>query len=101
MKVSQFYNKNQFIITDGTKKVFQSYNSAIAEIDKNGTLKLGEDWDYSATTKKYLYLFLNDYKNEIKAEQYKNIFSKGFNDCKNKTQFLKNLIANKIIKVCL
>ena len=101
MKVTQFYNKNQFIITDGTKKVFQSYNSTIAEIDKNGTLKLGDNWNFSNTTRKHLYLFLNDYKNDIKAEQYKNIFSKGFNTCKNKSEFIKNLIALKIVKVCL
>lgn len=101
MKVQQFYNKNQFIISGNGATVFQSYDSTIAEIDKNGTLKLGEDWNYSATTKKHLYLFLNDYKNDIKAEQYKNIFTKGFNDSKNKTAFINDLIKNKIIKVCL
>ena len=102
MKVQQFYNKNQFLLSDehGTK-VFQSYDSTIAKIDRNGVLTLSNRWDYSATTKKHLYLFLNDYKNNITAEQYKNIFSKGFNDSKNKTKFINNLIKNKIVKVNL
>ena len=101
MKVQQFYNKNQFLLSDEYNKIFQSYDSTIAKIDKNGLLTLSPLWDYSNTTKKHLYLFLNDYKNNIKAEQYKNIFTKGFNTCNNKTQFIKNLIKNKIVKVSL
>ena len=63
MKVEQFYNKNQFIIFGGDAMVtFQSYNSIIANIDNRGTLNLGNDWDYSKTTLKHLYLFLDDYK---------------------------------------
>ena len=61
MKVEKFYNKNQFIIRGEGKTVFQSYQSEIAEIDKNGNLTLGIDWDYSRTTLKHLYLFLNNY----------------------------------------
>lgn len=34
MKVQQFYNKNQFITTDGNTVVFQSYDSTIAQIKK-------------------------------------------------------------------
>ena len=60
MKVEQFYNKNQFLIIDKGVKYFQSYNSMIAKIE-NGTLTLGIDWDYSQTTLKHLYLFINDY----------------------------------------
>lgn len=49
---------NQFIITNGDTTVFQSYNSTIATIDYGeGTIKLGEDWDYSVTTGKYRNLF--------------------------------------------
>lgn len=102
MRVQQFYNRNQFLLSDEHgAKVFQSYDSTIAKIDRNGVLTLSDRWDYSATTKKHLYLFLNDYKNNINAEQYKSIFSKGFNDSKNKTQFINNLIKNKIVKVIL
>lgn len=60
MKVNQFYNKNQFIITSKESVVFQSYNSIIA-IKENDKLTLGRHWDYSNTTRKHLYLFLQDY----------------------------------------
>lgn len=64
LKVQQFYNKNQFVIEDmkEDKTYFQSYNSLIAIRDKkNATLTLGKDWDYSKTTMKHLYLFLEEY----------------------------------------
>lgn len=61
MKVSQFYNKNQFVIEGQSVTTFQSYDSTIAIIDSKDHLTLGRDWDYSNTTRKHLYLFLNDY----------------------------------------
>ena len=60
-KVTQFYNKNQFIITSNERTVFQSYDSTIALLDSKNHLTLGRDWDYSNTTRKHLYLFLSDY----------------------------------------
>ncbi len=101
MYIRQFYNKNQFIMNDGKKIVFQSYDSIIAVIDKKtGKIVFGNDWDYSNTTRKHLYLFLNDYKNEINDYfQYSKIFRGGFDDSKNKRQFLQNLIDQKIIKI--
>lgn len=55
---------NQFIITDGNKIVFQSYDSTICIIDNNKKgaerITLGKHWDYSNTTRKYLYQFLYD-----------------------------------------
>ena len=60
MRVQQLKNKNQFLITDGNKIIFQSYNSKVAIIDrKQATLALGRHWDYSITTKKHLTLFLS------------------------------------------
>ena len=100
MYIRQFYNKNQFIMNDEKKIVFQSYDSIVAVIDKKtGVLSLGADWDYSYTTRKHLYLFLNDYKNEIGNFQYSKIFFGGFDDSKSKRQFIKNLIDQKIIKI--
>lgn len=64
MYVEQLHNKNQFVITDTTTKkiVFQSYNSTIAEYDvKTKELTLFRNWDYSNTTRKHLYLFINEY----------------------------------------
>ena len=100
MYISQFYNKNQFIMNDDKKIVFQSYDSIIAVIDKkSGKIVFGNDWDYSTTTRKHLYLFLSDYKYEIGADLYAVIFRRGFEESKNKRQFLQNLIDQKIIKI--
>ena len=97
-KVEQFYNKNQFLIKGANGITFQSYSSTIANISKQGKLTLFSDWDYSHTTLKHLYLFLNDYKNNIESFIYSQIFSKGFEYSKNKKQFIQNLINKKIIK---
>ena len=65
MKVQQLKNKNQFLITDGNKIIFQSYNSKVAIIDSTAkTLTLGRNWDYSLTTKKHLCLFLDTWLTE-------------------------------------
>jgi len=101
MYIRQFYNKNQFIMNDEKKIVFQGYDSIIAVIDKKtGKIVFGNDWDFSNTTRKHLYLFLNDYKNEIRDYlQYNKIFHGGFDDSKNKREFLQKLIDQKIIKI--
>ena len=52
---------NQFIIEDGNKVYFQSYNSMIACIDYNTkTITIGEDYNYSVTTGKYRNKFFDD-----------------------------------------
>lgn len=57
---------NQFIINDGNKLVFQSYESMIIEYDKtNNSITFGKDWNYSATTSKYRNEFLNMYFPEL------------------------------------
>lgn len=60
LKVKNFYHLNQFIIEKGDEIYFQSYDSLIAKYDWN-TLILGCDYDYSITTLKHLYLFINDH----------------------------------------
>lgn len=100
MYIRQFYNKNQFIMNDENKIVFQSYDSIIAVIDKkSGKVAFGSDWNYSNTTRKHLYMFLNDYKYEIGADLYAAIFRGGFQYSKNKREFLQKLIDQKIIKI--
>jgi len=56
---------NQFIINEGNKIVFQSYNTRIACIQKdkvyivpNAVEKRGETLESSVTTRKHLYIFL-------------------------------------------
>lgn len=68
-KVEQFHNKNQFLIYGPEQIIFQSYNSTIAII-KDGALMLGPDWDYSKTTLKHLYLFLDEYRYKITTSNY-------------------------------
>ena len=68
MKVEQMENTrgnkvdNQFVIQDGEKIVFQSYNSLIVEVDFNKkAITIGPDYNYSTTTGKYRNLFFTDY----------------------------------------
>lgn len=91
MKVKQFYNKNQFVIIDNENKktYFQSYNSLIAFIDESGNLTLGKDWNYSTTTAKHLYLFIDEFCYSYKVE-----IPEG---CKNKRAYIQKLIDDGII----
>ena len=85
-KVEQFHNKNQFIIEGRKEVIFQSYNSTIAIYNYETTkLTLGCDWDYSRTTLKHLYLFL---------EEYAGFNFRGIN---NKKKALQNFIDNEWI----
>ena len=97
MKVQNFYNKNQFIIFGGDAIVtFQSYNSIIAKIDKNGTLFLGKNWNYSKTTLKHLYLFINNYFSFL-GDFTQKLFGYDFKNSKNKKAYIQNLIDNEKI----
>lgn len=90
MKVEQFKVKNQFIIRDEDKVFFQSYNSTIAKIERIGLsreITLGADWNYSTTTSKYLYMFL-----EEEAGLYE-IYNKS-----NKRAYIEKLIKEGVIK---
>ena len=60
---------NQFIVRTDKGKMFQSYNSNIAFIPRNGDkISLGIDWDYSKTTGKYRNIFLGETKKETEAK---------------------------------
>lgn len=67
--------KNQFVIEDEKYITFQSYNSTICEIAKNGGLgydlvvKFGKNWNFSITTTKHLYRFLKEYNLDILASK--------------------------------
>lgn len=95
MKVEQFYNKNQFIIRGGNNITFQSYNSTIAVIENN-VLTLGRDWDYSHTTLKHLYLFLDDEARYDVDFETRNIINDILNS-KNKRAKIQKLIDENII----
>ena len=60
---------NQFIITVGESRVFQSYSSIIAIIDEAGNVTLDRSkWDYSTTTGKYRNQFLGESKKETEKK---------------------------------
>ena len=91
-KVRQFYVKNQFVIEDGYKLTFQSYESTIAIYDrKKHLLTLGRDWDYSTTTIKYLYMFITDCTN-IKDEEENCFIDYKLNNTTNKRAYIQKLI---------
>lgn len=62
---------NQFVIENEKEITFQSYNSTICIIYKNGGLgydkvvKFGKNWNFSTTTAKHLYKFLKEYGLDI------------------------------------
>ena len=90
--------KNQNVICENGAYIFFSYGSEIAKItnQKNNNLKFTNLWNYSKTTLKYLYIFLEQYKNEISN----NVYTKILNalNSKNKKASFEKLINEKIIK---
>ena len=89
-KVEQFYAMNQFRLYSNGINELQSYNSLVVKIENDkGILKitLGCDWDYSTTTSKYVYKFLEEYG-------YINFYG-----ITNKRQYVKDLIKDGKIKV--
>ena len=70
MKVRNLINANgravvnQFVIEDGNKIYFQSYNSLVAKRDDR-VFTLGCDFDYSRTTSKHLHTFMEEYAPDI------------------------------------
>lgn len=97
MKVEQFYSKNQFLINRKDGLYFQSYNSMIAKITNNGVLQLGEDWDYSKTTLKHLYMFLIDYRYDLNQDYFEDITK--VLESNNKKKALQKLIDSENIEV--
>lgn len=85
MKVEQFMAKNQFHLYGEGKHILQSYDSKVVEISKD-KIVLGRDWDYSITTSKYVYEFL---------DSYSNIRIYGIT---NKRKYIRKLIDDGIIK---
>ena len=53
---------NHYVMASGNTFLFQSYESLIAEYNKDsGILTLGKHWDYSVTTMKHLNQFMQEY----------------------------------------
>lgn len=87
MEIKTRYNNNNIILKDdkGILYLF-SYNSKIAEYDtKKDILTLFKDWNYSNTTLKYLYRFINFYYYDL-------------TDINNKKALINKMIEQKKIK---
>lgn len=97
MKVEQFKHANQFHIYGDGNHYLQSYNSLVVKVDGErntnvvspyGYIKLitlGCNWDYSLTTLRHVYDFL---------EEYGNI---SFDGITNKKQYINKLIEDGVI----
>ena len=65
LSVENYRVKNQFLIRLEGKLILQSYSSIVAVVDKDNKIILGRDWDYSTTTSKYVYMFLNTFLDSL------------------------------------
>ncbi len=66
------YNNNNLIFKDSKYLYLISYNSVIAKYDKlSDKLTLFKNWDFSSTTTKYLYRFINFYYYDLTTIQNK------------------------------
>lgn len=90
IKVSNFHNKNQFLIREDGKIIFQSYDSIIAIYDTTKKLKFGKNWDYSTTTLKHLYFFIDEFINNFEIRE---VLQKT-----NNRTYINKLIKNGIIE---
>ena len=84
MKVENITNKqgnkvaNQFIISDGNKTAFQSYDSLICEIE-NGCITFTKAYNYSSTTSKHRNTFLSDFLGcDIKTVDVENMIKREY-----------------------
>lgn len=92
--VTQFHNRNQFLIEDSYNYTLQSYDSQVALFNKHcESLTLCTDWDYSKTTLKHVYLFIDEFCTQLS-------WYKLFVKSSNKRKCLKNLIDKGYIQFC-
>jgi hypothetical protein len=70
---------NQFVIRTKKAKYFQSYDSVVCKLDGINII-LSNNWDYSNTTRKHLYIFLrqNGYYNLSSAKDVRNAIKDGW-----------------------
>lgn len=59
---------NQFVIKTDRGTIYQSYDSTIVFIPKEGKTQLGKNWAYSNTTGKYRNQFLGETKKETEQK---------------------------------
>lgn len=108
MKIKE--NRNNYIIMEDEKNdvtYLFSYTSLIATVcntietaknkKNNYGLTLTKDWDYSKTTLKQLYYFIELYTTQ--RDETGNTIGYMLTETKNKKEYIKKLIDKKIIKL--
>jgi hypothetical protein len=70
---------NQFVIKTKKATYFQSYRSVVCKLDGINII-LSNNWDYSNTTRKHLYIFLrqNGYYNLSSAKDVRKAIKEGW-----------------------
>ena len=73
------YASNQFVIKTKKATYFQSYRSVICKLDGINII-LSNNWDYSRTTTKHLYMFLrqNGFYNLSSAKEVRDAIKEGW-----------------------
>lgn len=98
MKIRQFYHNNQFVATDDYGNIYlQSYDSIVARIANDCTLTLGTDWNYSNTTLRHLYRFIDDYSASINQWSEARLYE--LEMAKNKSDIIYRAIKNGLVEV--
>lgn len=99
-------NNNMMILESGDYTYLISYKSIIAKVNntiylnkKKQTygLYLTDKWDYSQTTLKQLYNFIELYTTQ--RDKNKNMFGYALTQTNNKKEYIQKLINDKLIKV--
>lgn len=69
---------NQFVIDTINATYFQSYRSVVCKL-QNGKVIVSNNWDYSRTTSKHLYVFLaqNGYSHLCSAKDMRKAIKEG------------------------
>lgn len=52
---------NYNVYKDGGNYYLKSYNSWVAKLSDTGVFSLGKDWDYSASTKRHVQWFIDEF----------------------------------------
>lgn len=90
MKVHEM-SRNAYIIENFETRevILQSYNSTVAILEReSGIVTLGGHWDYSVTTLKHVYQFLEEYSPSLPY---------AYCNSRTKKRSIENLIKNKYI----
>lgn len=95
-------NRNNMLILENKEATYLiSYNSVVAKVvntlGNDYGLSLGVDWDYSQTTLKQVYEFIELYTTQ--RDEKGNMIAYGLGLVKNKHDYIKDLINKGFIKL--